>query len=188
MASPRKTSTETSRGACAGRTEDFVLTLVTGRESAAVTMLKLCKHGSKCRSSVHVSGRESRGYLRDVKKLQLKSCGLFLEPVQQDSVPYARGIGRSRSLECHEARVGRDHRIRRLAALIVVEVRQPRKILSRPIEPQLPDVDIPGPPLSANLLALPIRFDCGVEPIRKDSFNFVISSLSFRKVCHLTRL
>jgi hypothetical protein len=50
MTSPRKTSTETNRGARPGTREGFVLTVVTTGELAAVTIPNPCQYASKFRS------------------------------------------------------------------------------------------------------------------------------------------
>jgi hypothetical protein len=50
MATPRKTSTETNRGLCAGREEGFVLTVVMEGALTADTMPHISKHMSLFRS------------------------------------------------------------------------------------------------------------------------------------------
>jgi hypothetical protein len=88
MTSPRKTSTETSRGTCAERRESFVLTVATDGEIAAVTMLHIRKHVLIFRSSFHRSGEDKLVDPRDVKRLQLNIQEFFTRSaVQQLDLP-----------------------------------------------------------------------------------------------------
>jgi hypothetical protein len=47
---------------------------------------------------------------------------LTLEPIKQNSVSHAGGIGRARTLECHESAVGGHHGIGCLSSFVVIEV------------------------------------------------------------------
>lgn len=71
MTSPRKTSTETTRGTCAERRESFVLTVAMDGEMAAVTKPHIRKHVLNFHSYFHLSGEDKLVDSRDVKRLQL---------------------------------------------------------------------------------------------------------------------
>src|SRR5882672_7505513 len=71
MTSPRKTSTETTRGTCAERRESFVLTVATDGEIAAVTMPHIRKHVLIFHSYFHLRGEDRLVDSQDVKRLQL---------------------------------------------------------------------------------------------------------------------
>src|SRR6476646_11556144 len=70
------------------------------------------------------------------------SVSLFPKPQQHDAVADAGRIGRLRGLKCHEAAVRRDDRVRRLAGVVVVEVRQTPEILAVPVEILLPVIAV----------------------------------------------
>ena len=93
-------------------------------------------------------------------------CG-FVKPVKI-MIPYPTPAGSVvlGGLKGHEPAVRRDHGVRRLAALVVVEVREPDEILARAVELQLPDVDVAGAAPAARVLALPVGLDgrCRARP------------------------
>ena len=93
---------------------------------------------------------------------------------EQDAITDARRVVGPGGLECHEAAVSRDNRIRSLSALVVVEVGKTREFLSGSVKLQLPDIDIPGAAGAAKLFALTIRFDRSVQPIREDAFDLIV--------------
>jgi hypothetical protein len=72
MTSPRNTSTETNRGACAGEEEVWMPTGETVGELTAVTIRCLCKYISIFRAYFDRNEREDLPYLRDVNRLQLR--------------------------------------------------------------------------------------------------------------------
>src|SRR3954462_15461971 len=107
---------------------------------------------------------------------------LFAEPVQQNPIAYACGVRRTRTLESHEASVGRYDRVRSFSAFVIVKIRQTRQILPGAVQLKLPYVDIRRAAFSPELLALPVHLDESVLAIRKNSFDLVIGAGSFRHV------
>src|SRR5260221_9450390 len=65
------------------------------------------------------------------------------EPIHENAIADARRIGGPRRLEGHEPAVGGHDRVRRLASVVVVEVREAREVFPRAVQLQLPDVDVP---------------------------------------------
>src|SRR6476646_10579383 len=110
------------------------------------------------------------------------SVSLFPKPEQHDAVADAGWIGRLRCLKCHEAAVGRDDRVRRLAGVVVAEVRQPHEVLAGTVELQLPDIDVVGAMASAKRLDLTVALDARVLPVGKDAFDLVVRARRFREV------
>ena len=70
MTSPRNTSTETRRGACAGRKEVVVRTGAMAGEVATVTMRPAPHSARGLLSSCHRTGSSSSQYQDDVNSLQ----------------------------------------------------------------------------------------------------------------------
>src|SRR6185503_78853 len=116
------------------------------------------------------------------------SSAAAVEPVEQDAVPHARGIRRLCGLERHEPAVGGDDGVRRLAAFVVVEVREPHEVLPRAVEPQLPDVDVAGSAYAAERLDLAVRLDARVLTVGKDALDLVVGARRFREVGDRLRL
>src|SRR5690242_21398434 len=83
MTSPRNTSTETNRGACAGEEEVLILTRAIVGELTAVTIRCLCKYISIFRSYFDRNERDDLPYLRDVNRLQLRRHQLRYKLGQQ---------------------------------------------------------------------------------------------------------
>src|SRR6185503_19639797 len=75
-----------------------------------------------------------------------------------------------------------DDGVRRLAAFVVVEVREPHEVLPRAVELQFPDVDVAGPAHAAERLDLAIRLDARVLTVGKDALDFVVGARRFREV------
>src|SRR5436853_2785186 len=74
---------------------------------------------SKADSSTEVESSQRRVSSR---RQNSGAIVLFLEPINQNAVAYARRISRPADLECHELAVAGDHRVRRFAAFVVIEV------------------------------------------------------------------
>ena len=133
---------------------------------------------SKADSSTEVEASQGR-----ISSRRQNSGGrsLFLEPINQNAVADARRISRLADLECHELAVGGDHRVRRFAALVVVEMGEAGEIFSGAVQAELPDINVAVATFAAELLALAIGFDRRVESVGENAFGFVVCSRSFLK-------
>ena len=69
---------------------------------------------------------------------------LWLEPVEETAVTHARRTISFGGLKCHKPPIGRNYRIRCLATLVIVEIRQAGEVLPCSIKSQFPDVNISG--------------------------------------------
>src|SRR5439155_20249131 len=78
------------------------------------------------------------------------------------------------------------YRIRRLAALVIIEVREADEVLPRPIELELPDMDVAGATIPARRLDLAVGFDACVLPVGKDPFDFIVRAGRTGEIRHRT--
>src|SRR5262245_785375 len=63
-------------------------------------------------------------------------------------------------------------------------MRKAREVLSGSVELQFPDVDIYGAPGTAELLALTVRFDGGIQSAWEDTLDLVVRARCFGEIRH----